>query len=74
MSAYFAEETEAMVALEEMVDKVGVRNVLYALAHICNAKAEHVAVNWQDTAMAKEWTRAAAKVDAFAPRIDTPLG
>jgi hypothetical protein len=35
---YFAEGTEAMIALEAMVDRVGVANVLYALQHICNAK------------------------------------
>ena len=50
---YFAEGTDAMIALEAMVDHVGLTNVLYALAHICNAKAEHVGVNWQDTGMAR---------------------
>ena len=39
---FFAEGTEAMVALEAMVDHAGLRNVVWALAHICWNKAEHV--------------------------------
>lgn len=55
MAAYFEEGSEAMVALEAMVDKVGVSNVLYALSHICGEKASHLAETWQDTASAKVW-------------------
>jgi len=54
---YFAEGTEAMLALEAMVDKVGVSNVLYALQHICDAKADHLESNWQDRVSAKVWER-----------------
>ena len=52
-----------MLALEAMVDRVGLDNVLYALASICAAKAEHVAVNWQDTTLAKCWERNASVVE-----------
>jgi hypothetical protein len=65
----FAEGTPAMVALEAMVDKVGLRNVLFALAHIANAKAEHVATNWQDCTTAKVWAKQAAKLDGIATTI-----
>ena len=41
---YFAEGTPAMVELESMVDKVGLSNVLYALAHIAFMKAEHLQI------------------------------
>ena len=44
--AYFEENSEAMLALETMVDKVGSRNVLFALAHIARSKAAHVDENW----------------------------
>jgi hypothetical protein len=68
--AYFSEGSEAMLALEAMVDKVGLRNVVYALAHICDAKAEHCHSNWQDHALAKRWENDAHKLDAIANRIN----
>jgi hypothetical protein len=69
MAAYFCEGSEAMVALEAMVDKVGINNVLYALAHICNAKSEHMATNWQDTTGAKVWAKRGAFFDDKASTI-----
>lgn len=68
--AYFEEGSEAMVQLEAMVDKAGMRNVLYALEHICSAKAEHIAVNWQDTFLAKVWEKQARLLNKTAK--DTP--
>ena len=68
-SPYFCEGSEAMVQLETMVDRVGINNVLYALAHICNAKADHLTENWQDTAMAKVWGKRAAFFDDKASTI-----
>lgn len=64
--AYFEEGSEAMVALEAMVDKVGMANVLYALGHIAGAKAEHIAHAWQDTTTAKFWEFRARKLDKVA--------
>lgn len=52
---YFAEGSVAMLALEGMVDKAGLRNVLYALQHICTAKADHISTNWQDSPSARAW-------------------
>ena len=52
---YFCEGSDAMVELEAMVDRVGVRNVLHALAHICGGKASHLEANWQDVEAAKVW-------------------
>jgi hypothetical protein len=57
---YFGEGTEAMIALEAMVDHAGLRNVVWALAHICWAKAEHVQANWQDDQLARDWNANAA--------------
>jgi hypothetical protein len=45
--AFFTENSPAFLELEGMVDRVGIRNVLYALAKICDGKAEHVASMWQ---------------------------
>ena len=61
-----------MVQLEGMVDAVGLRNVLYALAHICGAKEQHVLETWQDKLLAREWAQAAKLIDAFAGRSTLP--
>jgi hypothetical protein len=63
---YFAEGTEAMLALEAMVDRAGLANVIYALAHIANAKADHLASNWQDRSSAKAWEHDAQLLDNAA--------
>lgn len=66
---YFAEGTPAMLKLEAMVDKVGLSNVLYALAHIAWAKGDHLRANWQDRAAAKVWEGDASKIEKLAARI-----
>jgi hypothetical protein len=66
--AYFEEGSDAMVQLEAMVDGVGMTNVLYALAHICWAKANHLETNWQDRATAYLWRVGGNKLDRFAAR------
>ena len=58
-----------MVELETMVDKVGVRNVLYALAHIARAKEEHIAVNWQDMGLARDWREIARHIEGTANKL-----
>jgi hypothetical protein len=68
---YFAEGTEAMLQLEAMVDRVGMANVLYALAHIAWAKADHIETNWQDKALAYLWRVGGHKLDKFAARSNT---
>lgn len=66
---YFCEGSEAMLQLEAMVDKVGLRNVLYALEHICHEKAEHLRNNWQDRTSAGVWNRRGNKLNKVA-RVD----
>lgn len=72
MSAYFEENSPAMNQLESMVDTVGIRNVLYALSRICDGKAEHLAVNWQDSKTAKVWAQWSYRLDAEAARSKLP--
>jgi hypothetical protein len=64
--AFFSENSPAMLELEAMVDRVGIRNVLYALAKICDGKAEHVASMWQDVATAQVWNRWAWRLEGLA--------
>jgi hypothetical protein len=55
--AYLCENSPAMLLLEGIVDRAGLRNVLFALEHICLAKAGHLEENWQDAKGAKVWSR-----------------
>jgi hypothetical protein len=64
--AYFEEGSEAMLQLEAMVDRVGIRNVLYALAKICDGKAEATASMWQDETLAQMWNRWASRIESLA--------
>ena len=67
---YFAEGTEAMLQLEAMVDRVGLANVLFALEHICGAKAEHIRTNWQDRVTAKAWDSDARAMQRAARSVN----
>jgi hypothetical protein len=66
---FFAEGTEAMVALEAMTDHAGLRNVVWALASICWDKAEHVQAAWQDDQLARDWNANAAMLSRFAEKL-----
>jgi len=46
-------------ALEAIIDRRGIRNVLECLMTICNCKAEHLRENWQDEPAAKAWEKVA---------------
>jgi hypothetical protein len=67
--AYFEDGSEAMLQLAAMVDKAGLRNVLWALAHISRAKAHHIEGNCQDKDTAKTWMRDALKISRCAQRL-----
>jgi hypothetical protein len=66
---YFAEGSEAMLQLEAMVDRAGLRNVLWALQNIAYAKAGHIQVNWQDSALARQWEMTGHKLSRWAESI-----
>jgi len=66
---YFEEGSEAMVALEALVDRVGLGNVLYALEYICREKADHLRHNWQDAVSAKYWDADARKLESLASKV-----
>jgi hypothetical protein len=41
--------------LEGLIDRRGIEQVLQQISDICGLKAQHVAENWQDAAMARRW-------------------
>lgn len=55
-----------MEALEGMVDKYTLFEVLVALDVIAGDKADHLRANWQDHVSAKTWDRARAAVTKAA--------
>jgi hypothetical protein len=55
--------TAYMCELEAFIDRYGVADVLHALEKICDAKAEHIAVNWQDAKSAKQWAKFAHAIE-----------
>ena len=52
--------------LEMAVNRCGLQTVLETLVEICHLKAEHLAVDWQDTTSAKVWTQAAMRISVTA--------
>lgn len=41
--------------LEGLIDRRGIQMVLQQISEIYEAKADHIAHNWQDTILAKRW-------------------
>lgn len=52
--------------LESLIDSIGLSQVVGALADICYMKEQHVAENWQDEALAKDWHKAGAVLSKAA--------
>lgn len=49
-------------ALEALIDRHGLHDVLEDLACVCHAKADHVESSWQDAGLARRWRRMASMV------------
>lgn len=61
--------SEQLEVLEHMVDASGVTGILQALVEICQLKAEHIHVNWQDDSLAQRWKQRASKLDKLATKF-----
>lgn len=59
-------------ALENLLDKLGVRGLLEALSIIAVEKADHVATNWQDQRLARRWEKLAGRFQTAARTVDDP--
>lgn len=49
-------------ALERIIDRSSVAQVIGAIEDICREKADHIRSNWQDKALARTWDQDAAVV------------
>ena len=55
--------------LEQIVDRVGLKMTIEALAIICDLKADHIISAWQDPNTAAAWQHNTKVLDATAQRI-----
>jgi len=63
---------ELTEALEKLIDKNGLDNILSILIEICELKAEHIRDNWQDMDLAQAWYDASVAI-AEAKKNTTSL-
>lgn len=59
--------------IESLIDRHGLAKVLRAIEEVCQRKAEHIAVNWQDTGLAKRWSGIAGIVGRGAAHAEMVL-
>ncbi len=57
-----------LIDLETLLDSTSLQALLTALRDICDAKADHIQENWQDTGLANAWNKAAVQVGNCAGR------
>lgn len=56
--------------LEKFVDSYGLLAVMQALAQIAHEKSAHIAENWQDTALAKIWSKRGSAIGDVVDTFD----
>lgn len=52
--------------LEDFIDHAGLMNILEIIDIICQEKAEHISLNWQDNTTAKAWKQAGNAIGKLA--------
>jgi deoxyhypusine synthase len=62
-------DAELNAEVEELIDAVGLKAVVAAVAAIAHEKAEHLKVNWQDWPAARDWERRAKELDRIANKL-----
>lgn len=55
--------------LETLIDKHGVGHMLHVIERICSLKSDHIAENWQDNELSREWDAAATKIGLCADSL-----
>jgi hypothetical protein len=53
-----------------MIDRHRLSEVLSALSYICDEKAQHIAVNYQDVVRGKLWLKMAVRLDPLTARAE----
>jgi len=57
-------------AIEALVDKSSVGDVLDALSDVCMDKSYHIRELWQGESLARSWARDAKRIDQCAGKVE----
>jgi hypothetical protein len=63
-------EQQLADAIEKLIDDYGIDHFLSMSGFVAGEKAEHVAVNWQDTRRAKVWMEISAALDKLTAKAE----
>jgi hypothetical protein len=55
--------------IEAIIDRVGLHNFIALTSVICFEKAEHIATEWQDTTLAKDWAKVGRLLDNLLEQV-----
>lgn len=58
-------------ALEALIDKHGLLDVVTGLELVCMDKANHIRLNWQDNGLARVWRAAEKKFQTLAYWVES---
>lgn len=73
MKAYLHVSQAESDAIEAIIDRVGLNELLLGIGEICCAKADHVLSAWQDERLEKRWLKARTMIDNLACRAELEL-
>jgi len=60
--------------VEKLIDKYSVGDVLIMIGDICNEKAAHIQMNWQDERLAIKWNEAGQVVKGSVRKLSKVPG
>jgi hypothetical protein len=64
------EEKALARSIEYLIDRYGIDHFLSMSGFVAGEKAEHVAVNWQDTRRGKAWMEISEGLDALQAKAE----
>jgi len=62
---------DTLQQLEQIIDRVGLKSTVEALAIVCDLKGDHLVQNWQDQTSASVWYRNMKRLDKVAAKLET---
>jgi hypothetical protein len=65
-------QDELIAALEPILDKTTLADLLLALSRVCDEKSDHILASYDDSALASVWERRARQLGALSVKIARP--
>lgn len=59
---------QELLEIETIIDRCGLSSILMGLSELCGRKAQHIAENWQDAKIAKDWATLEGAIGVVVPR------